>query len=379
MRGARRARSTGRRGIGAVALLALWLLALAAPGAIADPSVGGLAWSSEALAVSDWAAGDGGPFAEQSRASEDQAGGEPALSAAASATAPIIGTNDAAGWGTAAARTILNGHITWDRVELGSASNTLASSLSDGFKVLAIVNNTNDATPLSQVDAGQWGAGVAAELGEDRGISIAEAANESYLKGGVANPVQYGRMYMAAIADMKAAGIRTPLLFDMIGDYPRGSWSSPTSWSQDSSGGGWLRDAVNAVPGLARAILANGMSIHPYGALGEDVHDDFGVSSLAAEEAVAHTVLGAIPAVYVTELGYDLARCGHPIGACTGREQATEMQAAYDVFLADPHVAGIWWYQSHDDSTGRFGFMNDDNTTRPAFGTLSAIATMAGQ
>ena len=55
------------------------------------------------------------------------------------------------------------------------------------------------------------------------------------------------------------------------------------------------------------------------------------------------------------------------------------MRAAYKVLLADPHVEGIWWYQSHDDSSGRFGYMNRDNTTRPSFETLSSIAVEEGQ
>src|SRR6185437_11891275 len=48
----------------------------------------------------------------------------------------IVGTNDGAGWGPAAAKTILEGHITWNRVEIGMSSNTLSQSLSDGFHVL---------------------------------------------------------------------------------------------------------------------------------------------------------------------------------------------------------------------------------------------------
>ena len=55
------------------------------------------------------------------------------------------------------------------------------------------------------------------------------------------------------------------------------------------------------------------------------------------------------------------------------------MRAAYKVFLADPHVAGILVYQSHDDGTGQWGYMNNDNTTRPAFNVLSEIATEQGQ
>jgi hypothetical protein len=295
----------------------------------------------------------------------------------ASPAGPIIGTNDAAGWGPAPARTVLQGHITWDRVDLGSHDDTLAVSLSDGFKVLAIAGNVE--APLSDVDPGQWGAQVAYELEANRGISIAEAGNESYLKGGVANPVQYGHMYLDAIEDMKAAGIHTRLLFNMTGDIPLDTWADPGSWSEDANGGGWLREAVTAVPGLAGAILANGISVHPYGALGENKHDDWGIDSVAADEAVASTVLGSIPPVYVTEIGYALNECGATIGACSGNEQASKLQAAYEVFLADPHIDGIWWYQSHDDSTGEYGFMTAKNRLRPAFRVLSAIGRAVGQ
>jgi hypothetical protein len=300
----------------------------------------------------------------------------PALS---SPTGPIVGTNDGAGWGPEAARTILQGHITWNRVELDDHSNTLATSLGYGFKNVAIVNNTGDETPLSEIDPSEWGAGVVSELKANPGVNIAEAGNESYLKGGVANPVQYGRMYVAAVEDMQAAGIHIPLLFDMTGDYPLGSWATPTGWSEDANGGGWLRTAVEAVPGLAAAILANGVAIHPYGALGENSRDDWGVSAPAAEESVAKVVLGSIPPFYVTEFGYDLRRCGASLGACSKREQASKLQAAYNVFLADPHIAGIWWYQSHDDDTGAWGFMSRRNRVRPAFKNLSAIAKLVGQ
>ena len=75
-----------------------------------------------------------------------------------------------------------------------------------------------------------------------------------------------------------------------------------------------------------------------------------------------------------TEFGYDLNSCGRDLGACSQQEQASKLTAAYDVFTADPHIAGIWWYQSHDDSTGHFGLMNNDNSTRPSFTALSKIA-----
>ena len=299
---------------------------------------------------------------------------------AAAGTAPIIGTNDAVGWGSAAAATIHQGHITWNRVELSSKTNTLSGSINDGFKVLLVAGNTSDSTPLSQVAVAEWGARVTAELKANAAsVTLAEAGNEMYLKGGVANPVQYAHLYMAAIEDLKAAGVHVPLLFNMTGDFPHGTWGSPTGWSQDSSGGGWLREAVKAVPALAKAILANGVAIHPYGEVGENHHDDYGVSAIAAEESVARTVLGSIPSFYVTEFGYSLSACGRDLGACSAKEQAAKMKSAYSVMLADPNIAGIWWYQSHDDSTGRFGFMTNANKPRPSFKTLSAIAVGAGQ
>jgi hypothetical protein len=360
--GSRRA----RRGV--AALLSLALLALLLPSSGAHLAADGLQ-AALGAGLAPTTAHPTGASLERIRAAHSSA----------SYAGPIIGTNDAAGWGPAAAQTILQGNITWNRVELGSPYNTLESSRGDGFKALAIVNNTNDETPLSTIDPSTWGAGVVSELQGNPGVSIAEAANEAYLKGEVAEPVQYGRMYLAAVEDMQAAGIHIPLLFNMTGDIPLNTWADPNGWSEDTKGGGWLRDAVNGVPGLAGAIRANGISVHPYGAVGENSHDDWGTASVAADEAVAKAVLGSIPPFYVTEIGFDLGSCGDPAGACSRREQASELQAAYAALLADPHVAGIWWYQSHDDSTGRWGFMDRDGSVRPSFKALSAIATTLGQ
>jgi hypothetical protein len=295
-------------------------------------------------------------------------------------TGVIIGTNDGAGWGTTAAQAILAGHISWNRVEIGSESNSLAASLSDGFRTLAIVgNNFPDETPISSLEPEAWGSALVSELESNPGIAIAEAGNEMYYKGGVANPAQYGRMYLAAVHDMKSAGLRTRLLFNMEGDVPTDSWSSPSGWSRDSTGGGWLRDAVDASPGLSAAIRENGVSAHPYGGLEENYDDSGGVRAVAAQESLERSVLGAVPPTYITEYGFDLGRCGWANGACSQAEQAAKLSAAYKAFLADPHVAGIWWYESHDDRTGQWGYMNNDGSMRLAFQALSAIAVGQGQ
>jgi hypothetical protein len=170
---------------------------------------------------------------------------------------------------------------------------------------------------------------------------------------------------------MRAAGIHTPLLFNMEGDYQR---PESGEWSLDRNGEGWLGDAVKAVPGLAAAILANGISVHPYGELHTNNHDTSGVRAVAADEAVARRDLGLVPPIYITEFGFNLAACGDSAGACSPTEQATKLQVAYAQFLADPHVAGIWWYQSHSDSTGDWGYMNNDNSVRPSFMALARIA-----
>jgi hypothetical protein len=308
-----------------------------------------------------------------------QSGTAHSESPSATHTGTIIGTNDGAGWGAAAANVILAGHITWNRVEIPWQTNSLASSLSDGFHTLAIVGNLAEATPISSLEPQAWGSTVVSQIESNPGIAIAEAGNEMYFKGGVANPVQYGRMYLAAVNAMKAAGIHMQLLFNMEGDVPTGTWSSPTGWSQDAHGGGWLRDAVDASPGLAAAILENGVSAHPYGGLEENEADSNGVRAVAAQESVERAVLGATPATYITEFGFDLGKCGAPLGACSQAEQASKLSAAYKSFLADPHVAGIWWYQSHDDETGQWGYMNNDGSTRPAFQALSAMAVAEGQ
>jgi hypothetical protein len=274
---------------------------------------------------------------------------------------------------------MVRAHISWNRVEVGSAQNGVAESRAFGFKVLAVVGNVHDDVPLSDVEPESWGAEVASELEENRGISIAEAGNESYFKGQVANPLQYGRMYLDAVQDINAAHLHIPLLFNMTGDIPLHTWAEPDGWSEDAKDGGWLSEAVQGVPGLARAIRANGISIHPYGALEENTRDDSGIRAAAAEEKVAARVLGAIPPFYVTEIGYAIGRCGISAGACSIREQASKLQAAYEVFLAEPHIAGIWWYQSHDDPTGDYGFMSAQNVPRLSFKVLSGLAVAAGQ
>jgi hypothetical protein len=289
----------------------------------------------------------------------------------------IIGTNDASGWGLQPALRIRAAHILWDRVAISHSGYTklLGRSLRDHFHVLGIVGNVDDQAALSTVEPQRYGESVVRQLRANPGIGIAEAGNEMYLKAHRPEPVQYGRLYLAAVTAMRAAGIRTSLLFNMEGDYRR---PDSGEWSLDLTGGGWLGDAVRGVPGLAAAILANGVSVHPYGELFANRHDTAGVRAVAADESVLRRDLGAIPPIYITEFGFNLAACGSSEGACSPNDQASKLKAAYAQFLSDPHVAGIWWYQSHQDSTGDWGYMNSDNSVRPSFAALARIAARQG-
>jgi hypothetical protein len=69
----------------------------------------------------------------------------------------MIGTNDAAGWGARAAARIRAAHILWDRVSLHEGpTHAMQVSRRYHFHVLAIVGNTDDGTPLSEIDPSQW-------------------------------------------------------------------------------------------------------------------------------------------------------------------------------------------------------------------------------
>jgi hypothetical protein len=193
--------------------------------------------------------------------------------------------------------------------------------------------------------------------------------NEDYYKGGQAEPAAYGALFMSLYDAVKANGLSDKtLLFNMFGDY-----SMPDgNWSQDANNGGWLRDAVKATPDLPAALSQEAMSTHNYGPIGQNHADESGTDAVAAQEALAKTVIGTVPPFYITEWGIDMVdqNLATHCGADRQQGQAYDMTAGYNAFLADPNVRGIWWYSAHDDGTGQWGLFNNDNTTRPSFNAL---------
>ena len=199
-----------------------------------------------------------------------------------------------------------------------------------------------------------------------------------YLKGHIANSVQYGKMYLAAVNAEKAAGIHTPLCTTCPGTT-RGEVgrTRPAGPRTETAEAGCVTRSTQYRASARRSSPMASARI-PTGPSTKNSADESGVQALAAQERVAQTVLGSVPTFYVTEFGYNMAACGAASGACSEAEQASKTRAAIKAFLGDPHFAGIFIYQSHDDGTGHFGYMNNDNTTRPTFGVLSELAERTG-
>lgn len=282
----------------------------------------------------------------------------------------LVGTNGAVGWGPDPAAVILGGHITWARTEYGAES--AKTGVDEGFGVLEVVGNTPDDQPLSTVDASSYGGTVVSQVRNDPSARLLEAGNEMYLKGERCDPATYGELYLNGLHALRAANIKTPYLFNMVGGILD---------CTDYTASEWLRGALTANPGLGAAIRANGVTTHPYGRAGQNRDDSFGTAAVNAQENLLLNEVGAIPPIYATEFGYN--RCGPsdwPGTVGSNEEAANAIQAAYPQFLNDANVKGIWYFQSHDYyGDNCWGFMNNDNTTRPQFGVLSGFALSQGQ
>lgn len=234
-----------------------------------------------------------------------------------------------------------------------------------------LVGNPADSQPLSGVSSSTYGSTVVADASPS--ATLLEAGNEMYFKGGVCDPASYGRLYLAGLNALRAAGATQPYVFNMMGSTGNCTDGTPSEW---------LRAALAANAGLGSAILANGVSTHPHGLANQNVNDSGGTSAVNAQENLLQNELGAIPPVYVTEFGYDTCdpNPNESVAASSYQDATTKLQAAYQVFLRDPNVKGIWYFQSHDYGTGDcWGFMNADTTTRPQFSALSSIAISQGQ
>lgn len=287
----------------------------------------------------------------------------------------IIGTNNGGGWGAGPAATLVNAGIKWDRMEFNMPSmnppyQTVADDIGYGFSITGIIN-TDDSIDLKNINVNDYANYGVSIIKANPNIKLWEVINEPYYKGdrSKADAASYGKLYLALYNAVKGSDISgVTLMFNMFGDYS----VSDGNWSQDANNGGWLRDAVNANPGLKQAIASQAYAVHPYGngSPDENSADDHGIASLAAQEQVSQQVIGSIPPFYLTEHGYNKNDMTGSVCSNNEQEVAYKLMVSYNTFVSDPHVKGIWWYSSHDDDTGLFGLMNDDGSTRPAFNAL---------
>jgi hypothetical protein len=176
-------------------------------------------------------------------------------------------------------------------------------------------------------------------------------------------------MYMSLARAVDAAGVKgVKLLFNSFGDYVR-----PTgTWSQVANGGGWIAAALAAQPGLKERL--DGFTNHPYGLVGENQENDWGPGALAAEHNQAVALGFANTAYYVSEYGIRV-EAGGPTGSASPAQQAERVKAVYSELIGLGYVKGIWFYESHDESSSeKWGFVSGSWTPRPVLGVLEAFA-----
>lgn len=296
----------------------------------------------------------------------------------------IIGTNDALGWGNEDAQKTLTAGLTSARVEAGAGLNTPQHAREEGFtNNLVIVGDTPYAERLATVNTAAWTTKALTEVKEAvaNGDTLLEVGNEMYLKGSSplgatngAEPAKYAEMYMSLANAVDAAGIKgVKLLFNSFGNYvpPNGTAS------RVANDGGWLADALAAQPGLKQRV--DGFTSHPYGLAGENGEDDWGPGALQAEHNQAAALGFANTDYYVSEFGVRTEASG-PTGSASLAQQAERVQTVYAELIGLGYVKGIWFYESHDESSSdKWGFVSGSWTPRPVLGVLERFAREQNQ
>lgn len=290
----------------------------------------------------------------------------------------IIGINDGSGWGPADAKQFVARGITSERFAgtgyagglSGSIAELLKRSEADGFSDdVVIVGNTPDEEQLSAVNVPAWTAASLKQVEEaaDNGARLLEVGNEMYLKGPQCNgcyqqaePARYAEMFVALSKAVEAAGVKgVTLLFDSYGNY-RESEGGPLS--KVCCGGGWLAAAVTAEPELLERV--GDFTMHPYGLAGSNKRDDLGPDALKTEREQAVSLGFENTEYYVTEYGVQVQ------GATTAASlnlQAERIRAAFTELIGFGFVKGIWYFESHDDITGRWGVIENQKSAEAPF------------
>jgi len=218
----------------------------------------------------------------------------------------------------------------------------------------AIVGNTSDGSPLSGVNLASWTSSALAEvktLAGD-GYTLLEVGNEMYLKGGSQNGAKYAEMYVSL--HEAAAAEHVTLIFD-------------------GGSNTWTKEAVTAEPKLT--TLVDAFSDHPYGFAHESRNGWEGPRGLEEQHAYAVSEGFAHATYYLTEYGIELN--GPNTSAPTETVRVQDIKEAYGEFTGLPYVAGIWWYQSHNDS-GNWGVVSGEGSSAVGSPALTEIGSFAG-
>ena len=289
----------------------------------------------------------------------------------------IIGVNDGSGWGNQDAEQFVAGGIKSERT--GSAGQD-EYSRSLGFRNdTVIVGNTSDGSPLSSVSTASWTASALAEVraAVANGYPLDEVGNEMSLKGngnGNGEPAKYAEMFMSLANAVDASGIKgVKLLFSSDGDYQR----PDKTWSQMCCGGGWVADALKAEPELLARV--DGFVSHPYGRAHTDTPEHDGPGGMEDQHANVVALGFEHTDYYLTEYGVQWTPGKEgPINAPTQALQAAWIREAYEEFVALPYVRGIWYYQTHDDSSGKWGLIEPQSSGSSPFVPREALGVIEG-
>lgn len=305
-------------------------------------------------------------------------------SAAALATTPsvIIGVTGGTSWGEPDSLKFREYGFASERLNANPGHTTIAESIALGWKNdIVIVGNTNDEEELSKVNISKWTEETLAQVKEEaaHGVTLMEVGNEMFLKGPRCGecyqqkePVRYAEMFISLSKAVEEAGITgVKLLFNSYGDYQE---SNGGKWSQVCCGGGWLATAEKAKPELLKRVA--GFTMHPYGEVGENKENDWGPVALKVEHEQAVSLGFEHTDYYATEFGVKLNEEG-PNGSTSLANQAEKIKAVLTELIGYGFVKGIWYYQTHDDGTGKWGLIEPQENGESPFVARPALETVA--
>jgi sugar lactone lactonase YvrE len=294
----------------------------------------------------------------------------------------IIGLNDGSGWGSPDSAKFHEHGFTSERIEAGGPYTTIKESSELGWKNdMVIVGNTNDETLLGAINVAEWTKETVAQIKEQMtyGVTLFEVGNEMFLKGYCGEgcyqqkePAKYAEMFVSlskALETEKITGAK--LLFDSYGDYET---SNGGSWSQVCCGGGWLATAAKAQPELLKRV--SGFTMHPYGEAGGNQENDWGPGALKVEHEQAVSLGFEHTDYYATEFGVKLNE-GGTSGSSSLANQAERITAVYTELIGFGYVKGIWYYQTHDDGSGKWGLIEPQAGGESPFEPRPALEAVA--